>query len=191
VSPPRRRSRWPPGVGFPMFTPMPPLDRHCLSCGKNVLSIATRCPACGADLPPPPTHRPTPRRSVHPIFLVAGAAILLVVGLSALALARKAFGDKEVATAPMPTADPSGPLDTASAAASPLVPDSAPTPAAVIRVAQTWTKVRSRRSVHADVVAILLPGDTVLADSLKGGWWRVSLDGRVLGYSWDRTLIGK
>ena len=60
----------------------------------------------------------------------------------------------------------------------------------MIRVAQTWTKVRSRRSVHADVVAILLPGDTVLADSLKAGWWRVSLDGRVLGYSWDRTLIG-
>ncbi len=169
---------------------MPPLDRHCLSCGKTVLSIATRCPACGADLPSPPAHRPTPRRSVHPIFLVAAAAILLVVGLSALALARKAFEDKEVAAAPMPPADTSGPLDTASAAATSTVSDSTPTAGAVTRVAQTWTKVRSRRSVHADVIAILLPGDTVLADSLKGGWWRVSLDGRVVGYSWDRTLIG-
>src|SRR5262245_10181295 len=173
-----------------MFTPMPPLDRHCLSCGKNVLSIATRCPACGADLPPPPTHQLSPRRSVHPIFLVAAAAILLVLGLSALALARKAFEDKEVAAAPAPIAGTADPLDTASAAATATVPDSTPTAQAVIRVAQTWTKVRSRRSVHADVVGILLPGDTVLADSLKSGWWRVSLDGRVLGYSWDRTLLG-
>lgn len=169
---------------------MPPLDRHCLSCGKNVLSIATRCPACGADLPPAPAHRPPPGRSVHPIFLVAAAAILLGLGLSALALARKAFVDKEVAVAPELTAETPDPLDTASAAATPTVPDSAPTARAVIRVAQTWTKVRSRRSVHADVVAVLLPGDTVLADSLKSGWWRVSLDGRVLGYSWDRTLLG-
>lgn len=169
---------------------MPPLDRHCLSCGKSVLSIATRCPGCGADLPAPPAHRPGPRRSVHPAVLLAAMAILLGVGLSALALARKAFEDNEVATVPLPDAGVPDPLDTASAAASPAVPDSAPTPAAVIRVAQTWTKVRSRRSVHADVVAVLLPGDTVLADSLRGGWWRVSLEGRVLGYSWDRTLIG-
>jgi len=168
---------------------MPPLDRHCLSCGKNVLSIATRCPACGAELPPAPAHRPGPRRSVHPIFFVVSAAILLALGLSALALARRAFDENEVATAPPPLA-PSDPLDTTSAAATATTSDSAPTPAAVIRVAQTWTKVRSRRSVHAEVVAILLPGDTVLADSLKGGWWRVSLEGRVLGYSWDRTLIG-
>jgi hypothetical protein len=172
-----------------MFTGMPPLDRHCLSCGKSVLSIATRCPACGAELPPPATHRPSLPR-VHPIVLVAAAAMLLVLGLSALALARKAFEDKEVAAAPAPAAGTPDPLDTASAAATTTVPDSTPTAQAVIRVAQTWTKVRSRRSVHADVVGILLPGDTVLADSLKSGWWRVSLDGRVLGYSWDRTLLG-
>lgn len=116
--------------------------------------------------------------------------MLLVLGLWGLALARKAFDDNEVATAPPPSAEPPDPLDTTSAAGTATVPDSAPTRAAVIRVAETWTKVRSRRSVHADVVAILLPGDTVLADSLKAGWWRVSLDGRVLGYSWDRTLIG-
>jgi hypothetical protein len=168
---------------------MPPLDRHCLSCGKSVLSIATRCPGCGAELPPPPARQPAPRRNVHPIFLVAAVAILLVLGLSGLALARKAFEDSEVATAPQ-RADAADPLDTTSAAATATVSDSAPTPSAVIRVAETWTKVRNRRSVRADVVAILPPGDTVLADSLKGGWWRVSLEGRVLGYSWDRTLIG-
>jgi hypothetical protein len=45
--------------------------------------------------------------------------------------------------------------------------------------------------VKADVVAILLPGDTVLADSLKRGWWRVALEGRVLGYVYAPTLTGK
>ena len=102
---------------------MPPLDRHCLSCGKTVLSIATRCPGCGAELPAIPVHRPPARRSVPPVFLVAAAALLLVFGLSALALARKAFDDNEVASAPPPRADPAEPLDTASAAGAATVTD--------------------------------------------------------------------
>jgi hypothetical protein len=81
-------------------------------------------------------------------------------------------------------------LDTASAAASPVMPDSAPSTEAVPRQARTWTKVRGRRSTRSDVVAVLLPGDTVLADSLRGGWWRVALEGRVLGYVHTRTLVG-
>jgi hypothetical protein len=81
-------------------------------------------------------------------------------------------------------------LDSASAAASPVMPDSAPSAEAVPRQARTWTKVRDGRSTRADVVAVLLPGDTVLADSLRGGWWRVALDGRVLGYVYGRTLVG-
>ncbi len=137
-----------------------------------------------------PVHRPVAGRSVPPVFLVAAAGLLLTLGLSALALARKTFDDREVASAAPTRAEAAEPLDTVSVAATTGVPDSSPTRGAVTRVAQTWTKVRSRRSVHADVVAVLLPGDTVLADSLRAGWWRVSLDGRVLGYSWDRTLIG-
>jgi len=35
---------------------------------------------------------------------------------------------------------------------------------------------------------VLLPGDTVLADSLDRGWWRVALQGQVLGYVSARTL---
>ena len=42
--------------------------------------------------------------------------------------------------------------------------------------------------LKADVVAVLLPGDTVLADSLRGGWWRVALEGRVVGYVYGGTL---
>ncbi len=179
------------GCRVPHVTSMPPPDRHCLSCGKSVLPIATRCPGCGADLPPIPVRPPAAGRSVPPVFLVAAAALLLALGLSALALARRAFDDSEVASAAPNRAEVAEQLDTVSVAAMTSVPDSSPAPGAVTRVAQTWTKVRSRRSVRADVVAVLLPGDTVLADSLKAGWWRVSLDGRVLGYSWDRTLVGE
>jgi hypothetical protein len=35
---------------------------------------------------------------------------------------------------------------------------------------------------------VLLPGDTVLADSLRGGWWRVALEGKVIGYVYGPTL---
>jgi hypothetical protein len=80
--------------------------------------------------------------------------------------------------------------DALRAAAPPVAPDSAPSAAAVPRATRTWTKVRAARAASADVVAVLLPGDTVLVDSLRNGWWRVALDGRVLGYVHRRTLIG-
>ena len=41
----------------------------------------------------------------------------------------------------------------------------------------------------ADVEAVLLPGDTVLADSLERGWYRVTLDGEVFGYVHRSTLV--
>jgi len=70
----------------------------------------------------------------------------------------------------------------------PGVADSAPTVHAVSRVARTWTKVHERRSAKSDLSAVLLPGDTVLADSLRGGWWRVALEGKVIGYVYGPTL---
>jgi hypothetical protein len=72
----------------------------------------------------------------------------------------------------------------------PVPPDSMPTAGAVPKVARTWTKVHGGRSVKADLVAVLLPGDTVLVDSLRGRWWRVALEGRVVGYVYAGTLIG-
>jgi uncharacterized protein YgiM (DUF1202 family) len=75
-------------------------------------------------------------------------------------------------------------LDTATVASTP-----APAaPATELRVARTWTKVRAGRSTHADLAAVLLPGDTVTVDSLTRGWYRVELDGEVLGYSHQSTL---
>jgi hypothetical protein len=82
-------------------------------------------------------------------------------------------------------------LDSLRTPASSSIPDSTPSAEAVPRLARTWTKVHQRRSVNADVVAVLLPGDTVLADSLVGGWWRVALEGRVIGYVYAPTLVGQ
>jgi hypothetical protein len=59
-----------------------------------------------------------------------------------------------------------------------------------VLVARTWTNVRKSRSKGADVEAVLLPGDTVLADSLDRGWYRVALEGEVLGYVHRSTLAG-
>jgi uncharacterized protein YgiM (DUF1202 family) len=58
-----------------------------------------------------------------------------------------------------------------------------------VLVARTWTNVRKSRNKLADVEAVLLPGDTVLADSLERGWYRVALDGEVLGYVHRSTLV--
>ena len=74
-------------------------------------------------------------------------------------------------------------LDTAMAAASPAASTGER------RFARTWTKVRTRRSTAGDLAAVLLPGDTVLVDSLSRGWWRVALDGEVLGYVHRSTLV--
>ena len=56
-------------------------------------------------------------------------------------------------------------------------------------VARTWTNVRNRRSVKGGLEAVLMPGATVLADSLSRGWYRVALEGEVMGYASASTLF--
>jgi hypothetical protein len=36
---------------------------------------------------------------------------------------------------------------------------------------------------------VLLPGDTVLVDSLERGWWRVTFEDSVLGYV-HQSIVG-
>jgi hypothetical protein len=55
-------------------------------------------------------------------------------------------------------------------------------------VSRSWTHVRSRRSVKSELTAVLMPGDTVVADSLGRNWYRVSLEGEVMGYAHRSTL---
>jgi hypothetical protein len=169
--------------------------RECPACGKRALSIATRCPACGRELLTEPVQReatPSARRR-SPVVALAALGVVLTVAVLAYALAMRRAGIHEQET-PVTAAAPvesSSPLDTARAASSLAVSDSAPTAAAVTRFARTWTNVRAQRSPKGDVVAVLLPGDTVLADSLKKGWWRVALEGQVLGYVYAPTLAGE
>ena len=109
--------------------------------------------------------------------------MLAAGGLAALLVPRGGSRSPDVtASVDLPAEAPIA-VDTAHVAASPVLPlvaDSEPSAEALPRVARTWTKVHGRRSVQGDLVAVLLPGDTVLADSLKGGWWRVALEGRVV-----------
>jgi len=73
-------------------------------------------------------------------------------------------------------------LDTVTAAPLPTAS------AGEVLVARTWTNVRKSRSKRGDVEAVLLPGDTVVADSLERAWYRVALEGEVLGYVHRSTL---
>jgi len=169
--------------------------RECPACGKRALSIATRCPVCGRELLDEPVRRQAPpdRGRLAPALGV-GAFVLSVGARAALLIQRgAAHAPEAISTAELRAETP---VAIESLAAAPAVtpespaeaPDSAPSVAAVSRIARTWTKVHERRSVKSDLSAVLLPGDTVLADSLRGGWWRVALEGKVIGYVYGPTL---
>jgi hypothetical protein len=149
---------------------------QCSQCGKRALSIATRCPHCGNEFPsrpPAPARRPLDlRRSLA----VAGAAAALIV------LVMVVSGRIRKTPAEHPTSVVAAVPDTTIVAASP------PASPGERRFARTWTTVRTRRSITGDVAAVLLPGDTVLVDSLSRGWWRVTLQGKVLGYVHRSTV---
>jgi hypothetical protein len=70
-----------------------------------------------------------------------------------------------------------------------VTPTAAParSPAGLL-VAKSWTHVRKARSRSAVLEAVLTPGDTVYADSLERGWYRVALEGEVLGYAHESML---
>ena len=167
--------------------------RQCSECGKRALSIATRCPGCGRELPAPAAMEVGRRvelgRYASPalVGLVAIGAIVGAVELGGVEdaadptprVAADATADtSEVAYAMGATAR----LDTASVEATP-----APRPAEVL-VARTWTNVRKARSRRGHLEAVLTPGDSVLADSLDRDWYRVRFMGEVLGYAHRSTL---
>jgi len=169
--------------------------RQCSECGKRALSIATRCPGCGREFPAPAVAEVDPaldlRRLLSPRVvggIIATTVVLMAAGLlrshrpleqqSSLAVADSSSTFSQVAH----TTAAAARLDTATAAPLPAAS------AGEVLVARTWTNVRKSRNKLADVEAVLLPGDTVLADSLERGWYRVALDGEVLGYVHRSTL---
>ena len=170
--------------------------RKCSECGKRALSIATRCPGCGHELPAPAAPEFEPpldlRRFLSPRVLGGIIATIAVLAAAALARARRPLEQQSslfseaqsvsALSAVAYTTTAAARLDTVTAAPLPTAS------AGEVLVARTWTHVRKSRSKRADVAAVLLPGDTVLADSLDRGWYRVALEGEVLGYVHRSTL---
>jgi hypothetical protein len=166
--------------------------RQCHECGKRALSIATRCPGCGREFPGPAVPEDGPAlelgRFLSPrvvAVVLAMAAVLTTarLGLSSFVAADSIAADSIAAASEVAYAMAAAArLDTASAAALPGES------AAELLVARTWTSVRTSRSKRANLEAVLTPGDTVLADSLERGWYRVALEGEVLGYVHRSTL---
>jgi hypothetical protein len=168
--------------------------RQCDECGKRALRIATRCPGCGRELPA--TEQPEEslavelgRRFVSPSVMTALGAVALVLLVAELAPTGESLGPPP----PGITADTATPA-VASAMGARASLDSAATLEAAqndagrLLVAPTWTNVRKSRSRNGALEAVLTPGDTVLADSLDRGWYRVALEGEVLGYAHRSTL---
>ncbi len=175
---------------------------ECPKCGYRALSVATRCPRCGHDFPTQlirhPVSEPQIRR-LWPVLIIAGVLAVVVV-MDAVFRPRaipRALTESLVAPpldsagyipiqpvgeTPAPAADSSRPVE-------PLLSE-APPPGRqqFSRFATTWVNVRENRSGGTAAVRILNPGEAVLVDSLIGGWYRVVIDGRTLGYV-DRLYL--
>lgn len=169
--------------------------KQCSECGKRALSVATRCPGCGRELPALAVPAPRPGLNLRRFLLptVAGATVVTALVLTASALVRSSRPPRQPSSAPVSDSTPmkAEAPDTAVAAARRSTATAAPSRAETagqVLVARTWTNVRASRSPRAGVVARLLPSDTVLADSLERGWYRVAAGGRVLGYVYRSTL---
>jgi hypothetical protein len=161
---------------------MPGSYRQCDACGKRALSIAIRCPGCGREFP----AKKVPKGSGLELgrFLApkrVAAVLVAVAVLVSASLGRAGQTGEEKAEVESSMAR-TGSLDTASVAELPAESSGE------FRVAQSWTNVRKSRSVKAPLEAVLTPGDTVQADSLERGWYRVVLEGEVLGYAHRSTL---
>jgi hypothetical protein len=165
--------------------------KQCDACGKRALSIANRCPGCGGEFPanePPKDDGGLDLgRFLTPKAVATVLGVVAVLGSVRLGRAGQPSEVKAEVESSMVKPDP---LDTVRVAA-PSAESSVALAAesgSELRVARGVTEVRRARSVKAPLEAVLTPGDTVLADSLEQGWYRVTLEGEVLGYA-DRSRL--
>jgi hypothetical protein len=167
--------------------------RQCSECGKRALSIATRCPGCGREL----EHQAAPKtRPVLEVARYLPSGVVAAVALAAVVLAVEFGGSSDsarssAAAGSAATDSIAGSSEVAYALGATAQLDTASveaTPAGGILVAKTWTNVRQSRSPRGELAAVLSPGDTVFADSLQRDWYRVALEGEVMGYAYRSTL---
>ena len=181
--------------------------RQCVECGKRALKFATRCPGCGIELPNPAPLEGEATRQLTWSHSFKAVMAVLVLGVAIASLERIPPGPAPLSAetpfvkpviAKKPDAKKPDMVEALAAvaglpAATPRVDTTvAIAPAAsdpsVQLIAKAWTHVRSRRTANATLEAVLTPGDTVTADSLSNGWYRVALYGDVLGYARQATL---
>jgi hypothetical protein len=74
-------------------------------------------------------------------------------------------------------------LGRSAAESTPSPPEQPPAGRQLLRYVTTWVNVREGRSRRSPVAFILEPGEAVLVDSLIRGWYRVVVDGEILGYA--------
>ena len=164
--------------------------RQCSECGKRALSIATRCPGCGRELPAPAVPDHGSFEIGRFVSLPVALGVVIVAGMAVTSVQRHGLGrpdgeESSFVEREAPAAHPVGAtprLDTATSGAA------TGGAAGELLVSRSWTNVRSRRSVKGELTAVLMPGDTVVADSLGRDWYRVSLEGEVMGYAHRSTL---
>jgi hypothetical protein len=180
---------------------MPEIE--CPQCGHRALSVATRCPRCGHEFPPD-LIQPLPSTADRhwarwALMGAAGLAFVIAVGRFGKgepAPRKTASGSAApvVDTAPRDTLPQDSLPPTAAVTPRPAPPpvvqpaQRAPTSGQEQRYATVFVNVRRSPSPGATTVAVLNPGDAVLVDSLRRGWYRISRDGRVLGYA-DRRFL--
>jgi hypothetical protein len=171
--------------------------KQCTECGARALSIATRCPRCHREFPAP-VEEPavTPVRRLGRMRLRTPGIAAGLLGLGAVLTVTELGQTTGSRTEPtsMAAAESSaamsevGFVHSEAGRASVSVAQPPARNAGELRVAKSWTHVRKARSRSADLEAVLTPGDTVFADSLDRGWYRVALDGEVLGYANESML---
>lgn len=161
--------------------------RQCVECGKRALKFATRCPGCGIEFPDPAPLEDDSTPDLLRFLSLKGVMAAMAIGAVLASLERG-----PASAAPLSEETSLVAVEASPAATSRLytttVAAPAMGPAGVPLIAKGWTHVRSRRTVNAKLEAVLTPGDTVVADSLVNGWYRVALYGEVLGYAKETTL---
>jgi hypothetical protein len=115
--------------------------------------------------------------------------LALIVGLASIRSGKRfpeTAGEESSFVSPAPA---SAPLSVEPLAATHRIATDAPAAdTGRLLVARTWTHVRTRPSPKGELSAVLVAGDTVLADSLSHGWYRVALEGEVMGYAYQSGL---
>ncbi|HEX6614813.1 MAG TPA: hypothetical protein VF046_00765 [Gemmatimonadales bacterium] len=170
--------------------------KSCPGCGRRALSIATRCPGCGAEFPiaaePEGAGGWKPKLSIPlsaPAVVLAGVGIVLASQVGRAGLPREhrstlgAVTPVEVGAAGSGAVADSVPSATSPGVGIRSVATADHAPASAVLVAHRTIYLRQARSRGAALEAVLEAGDTLAVDSLAGGWYRVTFEGAVMGYA--------